>query len=366
LKLNITFIAPTWHFNITSKAQWVEAALNLMQDRSIDYLIEPIFLRQEVFNPNLTTLSTGLFRLDQISVITQKSKISKIGYEELNSFDKEIWISLLMAFIAHVLLLPLLSKSSSINSFFSLFSMILSQSVHKIDQLSRHITIYTFLLACVILCFSYKADLLDKIMREPKEWCETLQCFADTNKTFIIPTDNLAFTALKSDHLEFYERIKDRSKILELFGYELKDLLDVIKGNVIVILDSSTSEKFLAAKRYYEGIDEYLVTARNDSVMHVGMIRKGHPKSELMRRKMNECLEFGIIDKWSEQTIHMLSLIIHVLIKYGEKMDEGFETYAISLVNLKDSIYLEDCQATFKCLMFGLIISLIAFMIEIF
>jgi hypothetical protein len=96
------------------------------------------------------------------------------------------------------------------------------------------------------------------------------------------------------------------------------------------------------------------------------MIRKEHPKSELMRRKMNECLEFGIIDKWSEQTIHMFSLIIHVLIKYGEKMDEGFEIYAISLVNLKDSIYLEDCQATFKCLMFGLIISLIAFMIEIF
>jgi len=202
-------------------------------------------------------------------------------------------------------------------------------------------------------------------MREPKEWCETLQCFADTNKTFIIPTDSLAFTALKSDHLEFYEEIKDRSKILELFGYELKDLLDVIKGNVIAILDSYMLEKFYASRQYC-GTDEFLITARNDSVMHVGMIRKGHPKSELMRRKMNECLEFGIIDKWSEQTIHMFSLIIHVLIKYGEKMDEGFEAYAISLVNLKDSIYLEDCQATFKCLMFGLIISLIAFMIEIF
>src|SRR6202012_2584297 len=44
LKLNMTFITPTWQFNITSKTQWVEAALNLMQNQNIDYIIEPIFL----------------------------------------------------------------------------------------------------------------------------------------------------------------------------------------------------------------------------------------------------------------------------------------------------------------------------------
>jgi len=50
----------------------------------------------------------------------------------------------------------------------------------------------------MILSILYKAILLKEIMHQPKQWCETLECFANCQQSkFIIPTDNIAYDELK-------------------------------------------------------------------------------------------------------------------------------------------------------------------------
>jgi hypothetical protein len=205
-------------------------------------------------------------------------------------------------------------------------------------------------------------------MNEPKDWCETLECFANSDKRFLLLTDNIAYNELKQQPEEFINKIIDerRSIHIPLLDGDVNIVFGCYDGSLNPIMDSYSAERFLTVRQYGVYPNDWIITARREYSLQVGLVRKAHPKSKEMRIKMNECLEFGIIDKWSELTIDMFSLVIQVLIRYGRNVDEELEAYLYSLLNLKESIYLEDFQATFKCLIYGLIISLFAMIMEVF
>jgi hypothetical protein len=91
LKLNLTFVAPTWNFNFTSKKEWSEITMSIMNQQNIDYILDPVFLSQELFHPQAFTLSSGLYGLDKICVITKKQLIAKTAFGEAKIFDTNVW-----------------------------------------------------------------------------------------------------------------------------------------------------------------------------------------------------------------------------------------------------------------------------------
>src|SRR5882762_2057836 len=68
LKLNITFIPPKWNFNINNSTtkDFANATMQLMRNGEIDYILDTVFLSEEIFQPDIASLSTGIFDLNQI------------------------------------------------------------------------------------------------------------------------------------------------------------------------------------------------------------------------------------------------------------------------------------------------------------
>src|SRR5581483_3568490 len=86
------------------------------------------------------------------------------------------------------------------NILLSLITLLLGQTANMAYKLSRKLTIH-FVFLCMILSISYKAIILEKIMHQPKQWCETLECFVNSRLLqFLIPTDNIAYNELKMLH----------------------------------------------------------------------------------------------------------------------------------------------------------------------
>src|SRR5581483_6124778 len=85
------------------------------------------------------------------------------------------------------------------NILFSLISLMLLQPTKLAYKICMRITII-FVFLCLIISIYYKSFLLDNILRQPKQWCETLECFADPNynRKFFIRTDKIAYNELKS------------------------------------------------------------------------------------------------------------------------------------------------------------------------
>src|SRR5882757_6263689 len=69
LKLNITFIPPKWNFNFNNSTtqDFANAVMQLMRKGEIDYILDTVFLSEEIFEPDIASLSTGIFDLNQIS-----------------------------------------------------------------------------------------------------------------------------------------------------------------------------------------------------------------------------------------------------------------------------------------------------------
>src|ERR1700735_4669229 len=131
LKLNLTFVEPTlWDLNITTKQDWMNLALKVMREEQIDYVLDPMFLSEEMFHPEAITLSSGMFGVHQLSIMTTKDVVSKDSFDEVKIFDTNVWWCLIFSVILNSLLPPFILRSTKSipNLLFSLLSLLISQS----------------------------------------------------------------------------------------------------------------------------------------------------------------------------------------------------------------------------------------------
>jgi len=372
LKLNLTFVIPTWNLTITSNNDWSKTILRIMNDNNIDYILDPVFFSEQIFHPEYKTQSTGLFGLDKISVISRKQLVKKSTFNEAKIFDPTVWLYILNSTILFSLVYFTIAKPRSINSnvniIFSILTLILGQPSQVLEKINKNMFML-FLILCTFMSIFYKTILLENIMNEPKDWCETLECFANSDKRFLLLTDNIAYNELKQQPEEFISKIIDerRSIHIPLLDGDVNIVFGCYDGSLNPIMDSYSAERFLTVGQYGVYPDDWIITARRDYSLQVGLVRKDHPKSKEMRIKMNECLEFGIIDKWNEQVTDLYGLIFFTLVKVVFAGDEDGLKRLNDLISVpKQTIYLEDFKSTFKLLIYGLITSFISFFMEIF
>jgi hypothetical protein len=149
-----------------------------------------------------------------------------------------------------------------------------------------------------------------------------------------------------------------------LLQYDINDAFNIVSGKTHLILDSYNNIKALSLRQFARDRNSWTIAAKSHYALQVGMIRKEHHKSDMIRKKINECFEVGIIDKWTKLNIEMLGFIILSRIK--NSADEEMLTKLGEILNRhKETISLEDLKGTFKLLSYGFIISFDVFMIEI-
>jgi len=212
---------------------------------------------------------------------------------------------------------------------------------------------------------SYKSTLLGHVMNEPKEWCETIECFQESDMNNIMIMNSKTYEEVNSNGNEFSFLMKKTKKQF-LNRLDIQDAFDILNCEVNLIWDSYVLDKYKKIADFSVRKDDWIITSKRDYQLIIRLIRKNHPKSEKIRRKINECAEFGIIDGVSKRSLQVSGIAFIALIeRFYEGNDQVIDKLNYILSYEKTNISLEDFKSTFKLLVYGLIISISVFMIEI-
>ncbi len=80
---------------------------------------------------------------------------------------------------------------------------------------------------------------------------------------------------------------------------------------------------------------------------------------------MNQCLEFGIIEKWNKMDQKITGFVVHSLLMNFYADDKEIKEKLNHIKNyFKETIQLGDYGSTFKLLGYGIAISAAAFLVE--
>jgi hypothetical protein len=372
LGLNLSFVVPTWNFNITSQEDYMNGTLELMKHHEIDYILDPVFFSQEIFVPQEIVYSTGIFGLYQISVLTAREKLKKELFNEVRFVELNVWIGFFVSIIICSLVTKWISKSkiSAYQLISSMLSVTLSQSSQFISKkINKNITLFCFMFSFFILLMDYKALLLDEIMNEREQYCESMACFAQSNKQNIIIKDNVAYKAFgNQDHRKdpAYQAIIHNSEG-SLKGLDGRFIFDVIEGRANVVADSYTNERISITSNYASEKNHWIINAKSDYSLQVELIRKSHINSNGIRKKMNECSEHGIIDGISQRTKQLFGLAVVALLYliYNGDQDIIDKLNYIAYHEKEEAILLDDFKSVFIWLTSGCLLSITIFVLEL-
>jgi hypothetical protein len=374
LGLNLTFVVPTWNFSITSQQDYINSTLQLVKHHEIDYILNSVFYSQEIFVPQDIVYSTGIFGLHQISVLTAKEKLKKALFNKVRFVDRKVWIGLFVSIIICSFVTKWISKSkiSVYQLTSSMLSVTLSQSSQFISKkINKNITLFCFMFSFLIFLMYFKALLLDEIMNEREEYCESMACFAQLEKQNIIIKDNIAYKAFgNQDHRNdpAYQAIIKNLEENFKKGVDIGVFFDIIEGRANLVADSYTNEKFFITTNYASDKNGWIITSMSDYSLQAELIRKSHPNSNAIRKKINECLEHGIIDGISQRTKQLFGLAVVALlyrIYYSEENIIDRLNYILRFEK-EEIILLDDFKSIFIWLTCGCLVSITIFVLELF
>jgi len=181
----------------------------------------------------------------------------------------------------------------------------------------------------------------------------------------LIADDAQTYEAIMSYGDEYKLLMSKTKKKLEL-NFDMEDAFEILEGRVNVFGFSSGMEKLKKVTEFSVKKDDWLITGQRDYGLIVRMIRKRHPKSDRIRRKINDCLEFGIIDGVFKRTLQVSGIAFIVLVeRFFEDDHQIINKWNYILSHKKTNISLEDFNTTFKLLVYGLVISFVVSIIQI-
>jgi hypothetical protein len=299
--------------------------------------------------------------------LSKKERQEKGLFDEFEIIDMKVWWCLIGSIIVTSMIGSFISnvKLSFSQHLFSLTSISLSQASSALrHKINRNIIMFCYLFMIFILLVYYKAILLDEIMREPKTWCEDMKCFAKSDKRFYLPKTYIAFKAF-SNHKDDPSYAKVLKNSFSPVEFNTKVLLDMIYGNINVIADSYHNELILRVAEYISGDSKLpVISAKSDYAIQIEMVRREHPKAENIRRKINDCLEFGIINGIAERTHDVIGNVFSSLIYTFFQDDESLMSYLKQLKSQKEMINIKNFQGIFIWLLGGCFLSCIIFLFE--
>ena len=234
LHLNLTFVTPNHDFDGTMgyvNGTHAFGPLKMIANDEVDYVINDIYLSENLWHPEMIDMSTAIDQSYAINFIVKKqiNRIS-IGYS-LNMFDFLIWMLLIaliviIAFVHGLIIFvkKTRNRNTVMNFIFKMiygyFNLLMAgQSSSFLSKIKpRHHLMYLIPLLSIIVVNLNSSFIYSNMISPPKQWCESIDCFAKSNlKFYALERDN-ALNLLKKKNDKQIKSIVSRVQVFHNGG----------------------------------------------------------------------------------------------------------------------------------------------------
>ena len=245
LRLNLSFIKPNHDFDGT--IGWINQTdssgpLKMIANNQVDYVINDM-LMNDIWYPNLIVTSTTLKESYGISFFMKKqtTRLSLAHY--LNAFNLLIWIlifvSILVIGIVNGAILNIKLKEYknekkikkltelTLNFILSYFNLLMCKqsSVFLAKIKPRHYLMSLIQLLSIIVTILMTSSIYSNMISPPKQWCDSIDCFAKSKYKFYALDNELSYQLLKRENKTEYKIIAERT---QLFGDRCELIIKII------------------------------------------------------------------------------------------------------------------------------------------
>ena len=391
LHLNLSFVTPDYSYKDVNLAKFI--------NNGVDYLANGVSMTDLLSDLNSIAASNYIFEDYYINFLVKKQsiRISLKNYYSL--FSMLIWILLFAAIFCVGLIQGMkliLRKNENkknifkfiLNLIFNYFNLMMSNQpsvlLHKI--LPRNYIMYFIPLLSIIVVNSMKESIYSNMILTPKQWCDTLECFAESNIRFGTLDEHLhdKFSAIQKDdqfksissRTTWYSNICEFLKIIIFLNCNFilfilvkiitTNLIDFINGDIVYIGRLSQSDTFMNFFREIaqkENQKNWLNSLQIDYIHEIKIVNKKHPKYKQIINIINISFENGFTQHWQLLYKQGTILLFYVL----EKMQNPQLVDDIkNAINFKRThITLDELVSVFHMLIICLLVSFVVFVIEI-
>ena len=221
LHLNLTFVKPKDDFDGTigfiNETHSV-GPLKMIQDNQVDFVVENVFMTQNLSHPDIILVSTALDHNFGINFVLKKKTIRLLLKNYFNIFYLSIWMLFLVSILIigfvqglKLIIKENLSKINIIKYIFNLvfgyFNLLMagksSNFIYKVKP--RHYLMYFIPLLSIIVVNLMTSSIYSNMISPPKTWCDSIDCFAKSNYQFHVTevyTMNLLYEQTKNEEFE--------------------------------------------------------------------------------------------------------------------------------------------------------------------
>ena len=197
LKFNLTFIKPNSDFDGTlgwHNETHSNGPMKMFQENQIDFILNPIFISKNIWQPNLYQFSTGLMDEYTINFALRKQIFKTSILDYFNTFNMSIWLLILGSILLVSIVQTLISFFGLKNNFnysfcfkliFDYLKLLVNSPSKLISELlPRHYIMYFIPLLSIMLIALFQNIIYSKMIVPRKYWCQDLDCFAKSNLKF--------------------------------------------------------------------------------------------------------------------------------------------------------------------------------------
>ena len=237
LRLNLSFVEPNHDFDGT--IGWINQTdsagpLKMIANNQVDYVTNDMFTN-DIWYPNLIVTSTALKDNYGISFFMKKqaTRLSLANY--LNVFNLRIWLlifaSILVSGFVQGLILSKPKECSkkiiikraiklSLNLIFNYFNLLMcKQSSVLLAKLKpRHYLMSFIPLLSIMVINLMTSSIYSNMISPPKQWCDSINCFAKSNYKFYAIDNESSYKLLESKNKTEFKTIAERTDLFTDLG----------------------------------------------------------------------------------------------------------------------------------------------------
>ena len=244
LRLNLSFMKPNDDFDGT--IGWINGTnltgpLKMISNNQVDYVINDMFMN-DIWYPNLIVTSTALKENYGISFLMMKETIRLSLANYLKVFNLLIWILIFVSIsiigFVHGTILTIKSGDwnsrtikktikLSLNLIFSYFNLLMcKQSSVLLAKLKpRHYLMSFIPLLSIVVINLMTSAIYSNMISPPKQWCDSIECFAKPKYKFYAFDDAPSYQLLKRENKTEYKIIAERT---QLFNDQCELIIKII------------------------------------------------------------------------------------------------------------------------------------------
>ena len=237
LRLNLTFVKPNHDFDGT--IGWINETdsagpLKMITNDQLDYLTNDMFMN-EIWYPNLIVTSTALKENYGISFFMKKQTTILSLANYLNMFSLRIWLLIFASILVSGFVQGLISSKSkecskriiikraiklSLNLIFNYFNLLMCKqpSVLIAKLKPRHYLMSFIPLLSIVIINLMTSLIYSNMISPPKQWCDSIDCFAKSNHKFYAIDDESSYQLLKRENKTGYKTIAGRTELFSDLG----------------------------------------------------------------------------------------------------------------------------------------------------